>query len=102
MVTSKVLNPEKLKKIKGNRETSSLTTSFHHTFKRALWASDSFVIQNFTEVLFLSGWVSILMGDIRNIPLRGRSIGPKIIFQRPKIRTNKIQIFLACLMQNKY
>ena len=30
--------------------SSSLTTSFHHKFKRALWASDSFVIEKFTEV----------------------------------------------------
>ena len=44
---------------------------FHHKFKRALWASDSFVILKFTKVNpSMSGGVSIWMGDLKHIPLR--------------------------------
>ena len=79
MVTRKVPNPERLKKIKGSRETlaSSLTTSFTTSLSVHSERLLSFV---FSLQLTLSGGVSIWMGDLKNLPLRNRSKGPKILF----------------------
>ena len=75
MVTRKVPNPERLKKIKGSRETlASFTTSLSVHSERLL----SFVFS--LQLTPLSGGVSIWMGDLKNLPLRNRSKGPEILF----------------------
>ena len=75
MVTRKVPNPERLKKIKGSRETlASFTTSLSVHSERLL----SFVFS--LQLTSLSGGVSIWMGDLKNLPLRNRSKGPEILF----------------------
>ena len=90
MVTSKVLNPERLKKIKGNREKLASRLTFDHfqvpsqlLFTKSLSVhSEHLTALQYTSSLKLipvSGGVSTWKDDLENITLRNRSVGPKIV-----------------------
>ena len=71
---------------------------FHHKFKRALWASDSFVILKFTKVkpCLVSGWVT------SNIyPFVKQKHWTENTINANKCELSKAQILLPCFMQKQ-
>ena len=108
---SKVLNAERLKKIKANRETFSFKAdkliiyNFFSTASLSVYSELLIAFQNqFALSQAVSGGVSNLMGDVKRCNLLSGTYDQKFYFNAQKCELSKVQILLACLtcMQNKY
>ena len=106
MVTSKILNPERWGKIKENRETlaSSLTRlSFSSSLATSSspQASGSSSRQKFTEVNPCPAGLVFRWVTSKYATFCQKQRTENSILTLKKCELSKVQIFLACFMQNK-
>ena len=105
---SKILNPERLKKIKGNRETFAFKADMLIIYNLFFTISLSVYSELLTAFqkkcsLKLNPFrsVSIWMGDVKLCDLQSGTY-QKSYFNAQKCELSKVQILFAWFMQNKY